>query len=191
MNNNQKIRYALDLELEQPFTNPQTPDSMLSEARIIQVGVVFFDTDTAEILHDQAWYVNIGVPLSSFIKQLTGITDANVEQGVSIKQAYDELLELIRAYNCIRRPIVWGSGDLHALQKEAGKSKLGRGESNVKAMWQDYGAAIGANHRGGLSTCLNRAGLGFVGRAHDALVDAYNTMRMYNHVMDIMKRGTQ
>lgn len=33
-------RYSLDLELEQSFTNPQTPDSKLDSPKIIQIGVV-------------------------------------------------------------------------------------------------------------------------------------------------------
>ena len=99
------IRYALDLELEQGKTNPKTPDSQLDSPKIIQIGVVFFNSLTKEVLGRYKWYINIGVPLSSLIKKLTGITDDDLRHGCSIQEAYDMLLRLIVEHNANRRPV--------------------------------------------------------------------------------------
>jgi len=181
------IRYALDLELEQACTNPQTPDSVLNFPKIIQVGVVFFNARTGETLEFFSWYINIEVKLSAFIKQLTGIEQAQIDAGVSIETAYNELLSVIEAYNCNPRPITWGSGDLLALQTEVKQSKLGKAESNVKVMWQDYMEVKGFNGRGGLAKCMRRAGLEFKGRPHCAVRDALATAEMYLHIMKLYK----
>ena len=182
------IRYALDLELEQPSSNPQTPDSLLTEAKIIQIGAVFFNQCTQETLFYKDWKINIGVPLSAFIKKLTGITDQQISEGTTIDIAYKDLLDLVVSYEVVRRPIVWGSGDLTALQNEAKSYKLGRGESNVKALWQDLAPMLGINGRGGLSKACSKAGIGFIGKSHDAVVDSFNTMRMFLHIMDMIKK---
>jgi inhibitor of KinA sporulation pathway (predicted exonuclease) len=179
------IRYSLDLELEQPYTNPQTPDSKLKMQQIIQIGVVFFNSITSEVLHKQKWYINIEVPLSSFIKTLTDITDEQLQNGTTTKQAYNELLDLIEKYEARRRPVTWGSGDLQALQSEVDDYRLGRSESNVKALWQDVAPLLGINGRGGLGRSMDKMGLKFKGRAHDALNDAENTMYVY---LELLKR---
>lgn len=182
------IRYSLDLELEQPYTNPQTPDSKLKYPQIIQIGVVFFNSLTSEVLHKQKWYINIEVSLSSFIKKLTNITDEQLQSGTTTKQAYSELLDLIKKFEACRRPITWGRGDLQALQSEVDHYKLGRGESNVKALWQDVAPILSINGRGGLSKSMAKIGLQFKGRAHDALVDAENTMYMYLKLIEYFKK---
>lgn len=185
------IRWALDLELEQPSTNPQTPDSLLSEAKIIQIGVVFFNVKTGEVLESKKWYININVKLSEFIKKLTGITQTEINSGTDIATAYEELLILIKKHNAITQPVTWGSGDLWALRKEVlltdKKWTLGTGEMNVKALYQLYAQINGLKYRGGLESSMNRLGLTFQGRAHDALVDADNTRLMLMALLKAFK----
>jgi inhibitor of KinA sporulation pathway (predicted exonuclease) len=180
------IRWAFDLELEQPSTNPQTLDSKLSEAKIIQIGVVFFNVITGQTIESKKWYINIGVPLSKFIKSLTNISQNDIDTGTTIENAYEELVYLIKKHKAFKQPVVWGSGDLLALKKEVVSKNipwlLGSGEMNVKALYQLYAQLHGLKWRGGLETSMHRLGIKFQGRAHDALVDAENTKLMLLHL---------
>jgi len=184
------IRYALDLELEQPKSNPQTPDSQLDSPRIIQVGVAFFNIRTGEIVETKSWYINIGVPLSAFIKELTSTTQDQLDTGTTIETAYAELLLLIKAYKCFRQPITWGGGDLRALQDEVGLSDLGHVEMNVKTVYQAYAQILGWKRKIGLSGACERLGLSFIGRPHDAVNDAVNTARIYHYFMQRLNKST-
>jgi inhibitor of KinA sporulation pathway (predicted exonuclease) len=159
---------------------------MLDEEKIIQIGVVFFNVLTEEVLEYKSWYINIGVPLSTFIKKLTRITQADVDGGTDIQTAYNELLEIIGKYKCFRQPVTWGGGDLRALQKEVGRETLGRNEMNVKTLFQAYAPLVGIKARCGLEKACNRVGIGFRGRGHDAVTDAYSTARIYCYFMKKM-----
>lgn len=185
------IRYTLDLELEQPNTNPQTPDSILSTPRIIQIGVVFFNINDHQVVHKKSWIINIQVPVSKFIKQLTGITQEQIDNGVSISEAHKELIELIKFYKAVTQPITWGVGDLEALRNEIlylGQPwTLGRAELNIKSLYQIYSQLNGIKWRGGLASCMKRLGLEFEGNQHDALIDAENTRIIAIHLLANLK----
>jgi inhibitor of KinA sporulation pathway (predicted exonuclease) len=185
------IRWALDLELEQNFNNPQTPDSHLDEAKIIQIGATFVNIFTKEVVEDKKWYINIGVPVSQFIKSLTNISQSEIDSGTDIKTAYEELLYLIKKYKCFYQPITWGSGDLRALMEEVQKTDakwvLGQSEMNTKALFQAYSQYKGIKSSGGLAKSMAKCGLKFQGRAHDALIDSKNTMDFFLHLMEPFK----
>ena len=72
--NTNKIHCCIDLELEQPHTNHQTPDSQLNKEMIIQVGYVIYEIEPEfKVLEEVSDFINIGVKLSEFIKKLTKI----------------------------------------------------------------------------------------------------------------------
>ena len=142
-----------------------------------------FDNRTGEVIERFNRHINIGCKLSAFIKKLTGITQEQVDNGVSINAAYEELKELLKRHKVIKAPVVWGSGDLVALNKEAGDWSLGRGELNMKAYYQGLADCLGKKVRGGLGKSMGQLGLQFKGHAHDALVDAENTKVLYNYLM--------
>src|SRR5690606_28491720 len=52
---------------------------------------------------------------------------------------------------------------------------LGHGEMNVKMLHQFYSEIHGLNKSGRLSKCMNKYGLQFKGRKHNAVDDALNT----------------
>ena len=186
---------ALDLELEQSFDNPQTPDSKLDVSKIIQVGWIVYTTENGEykVLKSQRQYVNIGVLLSKFIKDLTHITDEQISSGGTLLEAYNELVADQAEFNTIRVVRQWGGGDMEhmrmeldsetimsTLERDGYKWEFGRSGFNVKHLYQAYALANGMNTSGGLSKCMGRCGLTWDGRGkHDALNDAMNTAKMY------------
>lgn len=194
---------ALDLELEQPKANPQTPDSKIDEAKIIQLGWVVFKPlpgGSLDVLKERREYVNIGVPLSAFIKNLTGITDEQVAGGTYLVEAYNELRADRLEFEASRVVRQWGNDDMEHMREEIeGNSnplnssnialmrahnyqwEFGRGGFNVKHLYQAFALANGMNTSGGLSKCINRCGLNWMGQGgkHDALNDALNTAQIY------------
>ena len=195
---------ALDLELEQPKTGPQTPDSHLDLSKIIQVGWVVFETQPDgffRILKEQREYVNIGVPLSAFIKALTKISDEDVASGGTLLEAYAKLKEDQKLFNTSRVVRQWGSGDMEQIRMELEnetrvdllmdadyKWEFGQAGMNVKHLYQTYAMVNGLNTSGGLSKCLGRCDLSWLGRGkHDALNDAINTAQIYSYFENSMR----
>lgn len=183
------IRIALDLELEQPKTDHQTPDSMLDQERIIQLGYVVFEDEPYTLLEQRCININIGVPLSSFIKKLTGITDEQIQNGTTIQDAYNMLISDREKYNASRKLLTWGGGDQTAIMDEVKPDKLhfGRSALNVKHLYQLYQEVNGANPSGGLKKSMSKLGIKFEGSAHNALVDAINTAKIFVHLKNKLK----
>ena len=186
----QQLRIAIDLESEQPYTRNDTTDSKLSEATIIQVGWVVFDCDTNEVKERFLEHINVGVPISSFIKKLTGIKDVDIEKGLTLKEVYGKLKISREKWIASRRILEWGSGDMKAIQNELNNPNdwpFGYSGQNVKHLYQTFAEANGMNISGGLKKSMSKCGLLFNGRAHNALVDAENTATMYSFLYNQFK----
>ena len=182
---------CIDLELEQPKSNFQTPDSQLEEEKIIQVGYVIYELEPEfKVIKQFSEFVNINVPLSFFIKKLTGITDSDIESGSTIESIYNQLVEDQKQYNFSRIIKQWGGGDMNCLKKELPNVKWEFGYSgcNIKHLYQLYAEANGLNTSGGLSKCMGRCGLTWEGRGkHDALIDALNTAKFHSFLYNKIK----
>jgi hypothetical protein len=142
---------ALDLELNQP------------SRRIIQVGVAIghVDQEPKEWTR-RSWLLSPQESLNPTIVELTGITDEQIaQQAVSWSQMATELGALIHEHKPFVNPVSWGedSATLKAAILEQGLEFpfFGRRWIDVKTIH----------------------GLQFQGRAHQADVDAYNTLRLY------------
>lgn len=183
---NTKIWTALDLEMNQP------------SGKIIQIGAVKFNIDTAQVYDSINILVKIDEPLCTDdsicnIPQLTGITEARLaKDGVDLMSAYKQTArfhnapvmidEFTHTYGMVN-PVVWGCGDNRTLRQqvqEAGLSKdefycFGNREIDMKSFHQLIMMANNQPFAGGLSRSFHKWGGQFKGRAHDAEVDAYNT----------------
>lgn len=177
------IHCCLDLELEQP-RSLRIPDSNVTEEKIIQVGYVIYRVEPGfELIESVSRFVNIGVPLSTFIKALTGIRDSEIAKGIEPVQIYDELVSKQSQYRFLRVIKQWGGGDMDCLRRELPfgiEWQFGRSGFNVKHLYQIYAEKHGMNRSGGLSKCMNRCGLKWEGRGkHNAEIDALNTARFH------------
>lgn len=185
-------RIALDLELEQPNTNKQTPDSMLTRERIIQVGYVIFDDESGEVLEYQRNYIHTpNLKLSAFIKELTGVTDEDIANGESLVTSMDRLRSLAVKHGANRKILTWGGGDQEAILNELPGGyewKFGRSSLNVKHLYQLTREAQGLNPSAGLRKALKSLGINFVGKPHDALTDAENTAIIFRKLYSNFKK---
>lgn len=173
--------FALDLELNQ---NPET-----KVPKIIEVGVAIGNpTNDAYILRN--WYVNPNESITSFITQLTGITQEVVEtQSTPLNQIAEELGQLLTENQVFCNPITWGQGDAEELKAEFRENGIqfpffGRRIIDVKTIFVFLEQVKGRSPAGGLSSAMGKYKLPFTGKPHRANVDAYNTLRFYFYLMN-------
>lgn len=198
---------CIDLEIEQPYTNPQTPDSNTKVSKLIQVGIVVFQLSPGEpiILESQTMNIQYDQPLSQFIKTLTSISDEDVNTATDgARDALRRLSDLRGTYDASRQIVEWGQGDVEFLLQEAESSKdeftsmfgFGRSTINVKVLYQLYAMMNGKKRQGGLSTSMAKVGLQFKGTKykgknkgkHWAEADALNTARIFNTLCNLIKK---
>jgi DNA polymerase III alpha subunit (gram-positive type) len=199
---------AIDLELEQPNTNQQTTDSLTDEETIIQVGIVVFELtlDEPNIIHSETIFLHYPHPLSKFIKTLTSITDEQVNSSTNSPfYALQKIALLRKDYGTSRQILEWGSGDVLALREHSGLSLdnfinrygFARSTINVKNIYQAYALANSIKIQGGLSKSMAKLKLDFKNTsyngknkgAHWAETDALNTARIYNKLINLMRKN--
>ena len=185
-----QLHCCIDLELEQPKTRPDTQDSLLDKEQIIQVGYVIYQLEPEFVIHKEVCeHVNIGVPLSKFIKKLTGISDDDIKAGKTIHEIYNMMQSDLDTYRFSRIIKQWGSGDMDCLRRELPDVSWPFGHSgcNIKHLYQMYAEANGVPISGGLKRVMYRCGVKWSGSAHNALFDAKNTAKMHKFLFDKMK----
>jgi DNA polymerase III subunit epsilon len=173
---------VIDAEYNQPST------------KTIQIGAAVFKVSSGELLETLNIYVNPGEPITPFITELTGITDNDVKNGVSIAEAYTMLKNLHEKHKCFMNPIVWGSGvrndSLH-LYYEAIPENLRSENPNfmgfrvidAKTIFQSIQMMKNKQVKGGLKKACETVGIGFEGTNHTALADAINTFRIWHKLV--------
>lgn len=174
---------SLDLELNNK-NDGQVP-------KVIQVGVALgtqeYDTKT------YSWYVDPQEPIAPFITELTGITDEMIaEKSVPLSQVAEELGNLLNEEKPFCNPIVWGANDANQLKNEFRQNGIdfpffGRRVVDVKTIFVYLEQVNGRSPKGGLRGAMNKYKCPFLGTAHRAEVDAYNTLRFYFSLMHRQK----
>ena len=172
---------ALDLEYNQP------------SGTIIQVGVAIGSASQNQQQYIvRQWSLQIDEPVSEFITQLTGITNEDCSAGVSLAQCAQELGDLLRQQEVFVNPVTWGGGDSADLLRAFSDAQIefhhfGRRWIDVKTWTTLLSLArtrTSTVQHGGLSKAMARYKLQFIGKAHRADVDAFNTLRLFFAILD-------
>lgn len=169
--------------------------------KTIQIGAAVYACRTGLLIERLEVYVNPGEPIQPFITELTGITDRDVQNAVSIQEAYLMVQALHKKHKCFKNPLVWGSGvrnDSQMIHNEAGlKDEAGELIPNfmgfrvldVKSIFQSVQMFHNKTVRGGLANSCKTLGIGFEGTAHTALADAMNTFRVWHFLVKQFPQG--
>lgn len=170
---------ALDLELNQPSN------------RIIQVGIALGSRMQPE---DEwvvrQWLLDPDEPISEFITGLTGISNEDIAQrAVPWEQMAQELSALMDEHKPFMNPVTWGGGDSSELLESIRARGIdfpyfGRRWVDVKTVHTFLSLTLGKKPSGGLRSTMTQYKMRFLGEPHRADVDAFNTLRLFFHLMD-------
>ena len=161
--------------------------------KIIEIGYTIFDPRKKKIDKTASIIVNPNEALNPDIIELTGITQEMVDVGVTLQEAYAQMVADINDYQCTRHSVEWGT-DAIWLRDQLGIAKrdyVFRERSyDVKSLYQMYMSMKpqGKVHAG-LGKALAAVNLGWedtCGKPHRAVADSLNTVRMYLHLVEKM-----
>lgn len=186
---------AIDLELEQPNSNSDTPDSLIEIEKIIQLGAVVFDKNG--ILENLCYHIHYPHKLSNFISSLTKIKTEQLNSSTLTITDAMNLLKLKREEHQAERNLIqWGNGDDKAIEQEIGRPLFdfgfGRSTINAAHLFKAYAWANNISVKGGLKKAFNSLqikppvvrfennNLGF----HNATFDAAVTALVFNKIME-------
>lgn len=152
---------------------------------IIEIGLCVVDLDAGERIAKHRILVKPRSVVSEFCTELTGLTQEEVDTGVSFEEACRILAGEHRADS---RP--WASwGDYDRKQFE-GQCRMGRAvypfssrHTNAKAV---YAEANELERRPGMAAALRMSGLPLEGRHHSGADDAWNIAAL---VLELDERG--
>ena len=176
---------SIDLEMNQP------------SGTIIQVGVAIGNVDTGELVHKYSAITHAPFEvISPYIETLTKITQADMEGGIHLRDAYDEVCRLYVQHECQYNVITWGGGDTTVFYEQTKEHRasladkkaahiFGRRWLDVKTLFQVREIAQGRKPAAGLRKAMVRSGLRFEGTAHTAGDDAWNTFRLFMKLKEI------
>ena len=153
------------------------------ESEIIDVGVCLLDVATGERLERESMLVRPRLSsVSSCCQQLTGIGQADVEQGLPFEEA---CAVLAKRFKCRER--IWASyGDYDRRQferqcaRDGVRYPFGPTHVNVKAL---FALVRGLPAEVGMSEALEFMGLPLEGRHHRGGDDAWNIAAILSRIM--------
>lgn len=177
---------ALDLEINQDENQD-----------IIEVGWCRGDLTCLDISAPHSVLIKPRSPIIPEIELLTGITNAEVEaNGSSLYFAYETLKVEHSTFDVFCNLVVWGGDDARFMKQKLVEQGVdltgwpfGHRVIDVKTLFQAYCFKNSLRPRSGLAKASNRCGLPFIGKKHRAGDDAYNTMRLFFHLVRNLTSG--
>lgn len=170
---------CIDLEMSQP------------SKKIIQLGACVIDIRTGLIIDKLNVFINPNEQLSQYIKDLTKISQEQVDNGVTLENAYTQLKSMHLKHNCFRNLVQWGHGDSELLKSQLaldGETFVGgRRSIDVKTLYQAWRTSQNKPLQGGLANSMTKLGLKFEGQKHSAIDDAVNTALTYRCLLGKFK----
>ncbi|MFC8220474.1 exonuclease domain-containing protein [Streptomyces sp. NPDC057362] len=164
------------IDLEATCWEGQPPPGAVSE--IIEIGLAVVDLDARERVARHRILVRpTRSRVGAFCTELTGITQAEADRGVSLAEACDTL---VRDHGAGVRPWAsWGDYDRRQLVRQCAADGIAhpfghpaeRAHTNAKAVFAE---TYGLRRRPGMARALGIAGLPLEGRHHRGVDDAWN-----------------
>ena len=167
------------------WTDTQRPRS---EMETIEFGAAMVDMAHLTVFDVRSWFIRPQVhpELSVFCMELTGITQADVDQGISFEELQGELTRWLAPY---RERLGWASwGNYDRYQLEADAARIGLQSPLIDVPHVNLKKCFAKRHRiKGTRPSVRRAmelcGLTFEGRPHRGVDDARNIARLLPWVL--------
>ncbi|WP_416981863.1 exonuclease domain-containing protein [Streptomyces sp. T028] len=175
------------IDVEATCWEGQPPPGSVNE--IIEIGLTVVDLRARRRLARHGIMVRpTRSGVSPFCTELTGLTQADVDRGVTFAQACRLLVD---EYGAAERPWAsWGDYDRRQFARQSKADRVAypfghpveRGHTNAKAV---FTTAHGLRRKPGMSQALRIAGLPLEGRHHRGEDDAWNIAAL---VLDLVER---
>ncbi|WP_327714624.1 exonuclease domain-containing protein [Streptomyces sp. NBC_00490] len=176
------------IDVEATCWDGQPPPGSVNE--IIEIGLTVVDVSARRRVSRHRVLVRpVRSAVSDFCTELTGLTQAEVERGVTFAEACRILVE---EYEAGKRPWAsWGEYDRRQFARQSRADGVAypfgypteRTHTNAKAV---FAAAYGLRKKPGMDHALQIAGLPLEGRHHRGEDDAWNIAAL---VLDLLDRG--
>ncbi|WP_285664341.1 3'-5' exonuclease [Actinorhabdospora filicis] len=171
------------VDVEATCWSGQVPPGQRNE--IIEIGLCVLDLDARERLAKHRILVRPRSRVSQFCTELTGLTQEEVDTGVSFEEACRILAREHRADS--RAWASWGDYDRkqfeHQCRTSAAVYPFSSRHTNAKAV---YAESHGLKKRPGMAAALKMSGLPLEGRHHSGADDAWNIAAL---VLELDERG--
>jgi inhibitor of KinA sporulation pathway (predicted exonuclease) len=163
------------------WAGAQPPDEV---SEIIEIGLTVIDLDAGERLARHRILVRPArSTVSDFCTELTGLTQHEVDQGVTFAEACRLLAAEHRAG--VRPWVSWGDYDRHQFTRQCQATRtpypFGPHHNNAKAVFTE---AYGLRKRPGMAQALELAGRPLEGRHHRGEDDAWNIAALVLHLSE-------
>ena len=174
-------RYVvIDLEMCKTFKSAQNR-RMNYRYELIQIGAVVLDENYKEIDSFVTYVSPEFGKIDGFINQLTGISREDTRSAPTAKLALEALADRIPKDATI---VAWSQNDEHQIRNEMMRKgfdvpRLSESFGSWTDCQQIFGGKLNTNKRYKLSEALSIADIFYDEGAHDALVDARNTARLF------------
>ncbi|MDQ0604659.1 inhibitor of KinA sporulation pathway (predicted exonuclease) [Streptomyces canus] len=176
------------IDVEATCWDGRPPPGSVNE--IIEIGLTVVDVSARRRVSRHRVVVRpVRSAVSNFCTELTGLTQAEVERGVTFAEACRILVE---EYEAGKRPWAsWGEYDRRQFARQSQADGVAypfgypteRTHTNAKAV---FAAAYGLRKKPGMDHALQIAGLPLEGRHHRGEDDAWNIAAL---VLDLLDRG--
>ena len=176
----------VDLEMNKIAKNFRE-ERMVCKYEIMEIGAVMLN-DQGEETDTFIRYVKPSYnSISEYYTELTGITNAMVENGPDFKRAIEEFYAWIGEGDY--KIYSWSDSDPNQLKRESElKNEQTSCVADMLAHWVDYQKEfddlLGVERKVGLKDALNAIGVDFEGKQHDAFWDARNTAEIFRLSLD-------
>lgn len=174
--------YHLILDLEATCCNDHSFPK--DEKEIIEIGAVMVLGKTLEIISEFQTFIRpVRHPqLTDFCKELTSISQADVDAAPGFKEAMQKFQEWTKAFNSFDF-CSWGNYDRNQLEQDCQFhqicSPINAPHRNLK---QEFSKFLGISKGYGMSKALSRIGIKLEGTHHRGIDDARNIAKIFSYM---------
>ncbi len=172
---------VLVIDVESTCWEPPEVQPRNEISEIIEIGIAVVNIKDLKIVDNQSIMVKPArSKVSKFCTKLTTLTQADVDRGITLAQAFDKLIRDFKSSD--RTFVSWGDYDRKMFERNGRdyglKYPFGPRHMNLK---NSFTMLHGLEHEPGLDTALSHLGMKLEGTHHRGVDDARNIANIFIH----------